>query len=47
MIKCFPGIPEDPKEIAHIVNKFDSRDKPDAVSSWEPEVHANDMSKVV
>lgn len=26
-----PGILEDPKEIAHIVNKFDSRGKPGTV----------------
>lgn len=29
------------------MNKFDSRDKTDTVSSWEPEVCANDMSKIV
>lgn len=44
-IKSFPGILEDAKEIAHIMNKFDSRDKTDTVSSWEPVVYANDMSK--
>lgn len=46
-IKHFPGILEDPKEIAYIVNKFDSRDKTATVSSWEPEIYANDMSKIV
>lgn len=44
-IKSFPGILEDAKEIAHIVNKYDSRDKTDTVSSWEPVVYANDTSK--
>lgn len=29
------------------MNKFDSRDKTDTVSSWEPEVCANYMSKIV
>jgi len=43
-IKCFPGILEDPNEIAYIVNRFDSRDKTDTVSSWEPEVYVNDTS---
>lgn len=46
-IKHFPVILEDSKETAHTVNKFDSRDKIDTVSSWEPEVCANDMSKIV